>query len=85
VAPSLEALDMCQKDRGGRSRLCHLKGEFEFQMEVGSGGMEGGHVAVPQSGSYNAMWQEGKARDMWHPHRSSGKGKAQDLRHLGLV
>ena len=160
VAPSLEALDTCQKDRSGRSRLCHLRGiqillflqerrgwhvappqsgstlpcgrrtgmeeaecatsegglfyffwcrevwtcvrqvsavwrsllkwrhlrrRFEFQMGVGPGGMEDGHVAVPQSGSYNAMWQEGKARNMWRPHIQSRKSRIQDLRHLGLV
>ena len=49
----------------------HLRGEFEFQMEVGSGGMKDGHVAFPQNGSYDAMWQLGKARNMW--------------RHLGQV
>ena len=41
------------------SQMAPPQGEFEIQMEVGPGGMEDGHVAPPQGGSYNAMWQEG--------------------------
>ena len=66
------------------SQMAPPQGEFEIQMEVGPGGMEDGHVAPPQGGSYNAMWQEGGKGGKGHvaPHRPSGKIRAPDFRHL---
>ena len=48
VAPPLEALDTCQKDRSRRNRLCYLRG---IQILLFLQERRGWHVAPPQSGS----------------------------------
>ena len=82
------AFDKCQLSGGVFSNGTTSEGGFEIQMGVDPEGMESGHVAPPQSGSYGAMWQWGRKmreRDTWRLHRPDGKGRIQDLRHLDLV
>ena len=63
----------CVRRKGTGFTWCHLKESLKFKFLLFLEERRDWHVAPSQGGSYNDMWQEGKARNMWRPHRQSRK------------